>query len=44
MLLIVIVGFKQYFDNPIVHFELIAVVVFLVAYLFKLFSVKHLNS
>ena len=44
MLLIVIVGFKQYFDNPIVHFVLIAVVVFLVAYLLKLFSVKHLNS
>ena len=43
MLLIIIIFFKQYFDNVLVHSVLIAVVVLLVAYLFKLFSVKHLN-
>lgn len=42
-LLIIIINFKQYFDNVLVHSVLIAVVVLLVAYLFKLFSVKHLN-
>ncbi len=42
-LLIIIINFKQYFDNVLVHLVLIAVVVLLVAYLFKLFSVKHLN-
>ncbi|NBV56371.1 MAG: hypothetical protein EBR72_00980 [Bacteroidetes bacterium] len=43
MLLIIIIFSKQYFDNVLVHSVLIAVVVLLVAYLFKLFSVKHLN-
>ena len=42
-LLIIIINFKQYFDNVLVHSVLIAVVVLLVAYLFKLFNVKHLN-
>ncbi|MCH1472584.1 MAG: oligosaccharide flippase family protein, partial [Bacteroidia bacterium] len=42
-LLIIIINFKQFFDNVLVHSVLIAVVVLLVAYLFKLFSVKHLN-
>ena len=42
-LLIIIINFKQYFDNVLVHSVLIALVVLLVAYLFKLFSVKHLN-
>lgn len=42
-LLIIIINFKQYFDNVLVHSVLIAVVVLFVAYLFKLFSVKHLN-
>lgn len=43
MLLIIIIYSKQYFDNVLVHSVLIAVVVLLVAYLFKLFNVKHLN-
>ncbi|MEK9600463.1 MAG: oligosaccharide flippase family protein [Bacteroidota bacterium] len=43
MLLIIIIFSKQYFDNVLVHSVLIAVVVLLVAYLFKLFNVKHLN-
>ena len=44
MLLIITILLKQYFDNLLVHLILIAVVVLFVAYLFKLFSVKHLNS
>ena len=44
ILLIITILLKQYFDNLLVHLMLIAVVVLFVAYLFKLFSVKHLNS
>jgi len=42
-LVIIIIHFRPYFDNVLVHSVLIALVVLLVAYLFKLFSVKHLN-
>ena len=44
LLLITITYMKQYFINPLVHLMIISVVVLLVAYLFKLFNVKHLNS
>ncbi len=44
LLLITITFMKQYFINPLVHLMIISVVVLLVAYLFKLFNVKQLNS
>jgi O-antigen/teichoic acid export membrane protein len=42
-LLITITYMKQYFIDPIVHLMIISVIVLLVAYLFKLFNVKHLQ-
>ena len=42
-LLTTITYMKQYFIDPIVHLMVISVIVLLVAYLFKLFNVKHLQ-